>query len=165
MYASCEKYRSKLLVDPTVAVKELLCGLKWRLMQLLRTFHQAEAGAKLFVKRIGVITHHFEPAAFRGALRAKGAHNDVTARLNAACHLSDVSNPLLSCSKEMEHCAIMPEVVRAWVELGFRDVGDKPVHPLRGRTQSPLRKVDCGLRDIEDSDVFVSAMQTIVNEC
>lgn len=40
-----------------VAIKELLCGSKWCVMQLLGTLNQAEAGPKLPVKRFGVIMH------------------------------------------------------------------------------------------------------------
>ena len=47
------------------------------------TLHQAELRAKLTVKRFCVITHHFEPAAFRRALWTKRANNDVAAWLDA----------------------------------------------------------------------------------
>jgi len=117
------------------------------------------------MKRLGVITHHFEPAAFRRAFRAKRADNDVTAGLDAAGDLPDVSNPLLRCGKKMEYSAIMPEVVCKWFQFDFGDIGDKPTHLLRCRPQTALGEVDCDLRDIEDGDVPVSTEKQIVNEC
>ena len=78
-----EKYPGEALVDPAVAVEELLRGSKWCVVQFLGTLNQAEARAKLAVKRFGVITHHFESAAFRRTFRAKRADNDVAARLDS----------------------------------------------------------------------------------
>jgi hypothetical protein len=85
------------------------------------------------------------------------------ARLDTACDLPDVSNPLLSIGKKMEYGAIMPEIVCTWLQLDFGDIGDKPMHLLRSRPQAALRVVDCALRDIEDSDVHVSAKKEIGN--
>ena len=75
---------------------------------------------KLAMKRLGVISDHFESAAFRRAFRAKRTDNDVPTRLNAARDLPDICSPLLCCGKKMEYRAIMPEVVRAWFQFDFR---------------------------------------------
>jgi hypothetical protein len=132
-------------------------------VHFLGTLNRAETRAKLAVKGFGVIKHHIESASFRRAFRAKRADNDVTARLDTACDLPDVSNPLLSIGKKMEYGAIMPEIVCTWLQLDFGDIGDKPMHLLRSRPQAALRVVDCALRDIEDSDVHVSAKKEIGN--
>src|ERR1700732_93693 len=63
----------------------------------------------------------------------------------------------------MEYRAIMPYVVGTWFHVDLGDIGDKPMHVLRSRTQSAPGEVDCGLRDVEDGDVLVSAKKQIIN--
>jgi len=111
---SADEYAASLLVDPAVAVKELLRGFKRCSVQLGRTLNQAETHTKLSVKRLGIVTHYFEPAAFRRAFRAKRANNNVTTRSDAARNLPDIGSPLVWRGKKMKYRAIMPEVVRSW---------------------------------------------------
>lgn len=156
--------RLSCLGDPAVAVEELLRGSKWCVVYLLETLNQAETLTKLDVKRIGVVTHHFEPATLRRTFRAKGADNDMTARFYAPGDLPDVSNALLFCRKKMEYRAIMPDVERVRFQFDLGDVADKPTHLLRGRTQPSAGQLDCHLRYVEDGNFLVSAYKQIVDE-
>jgi hypothetical protein len=54
-FARCGKYDTSF--EPAVAVQELLRGSKWSLVQLFGAFHEAEAPAKLGVKRFSAETH------------------------------------------------------------------------------------------------------------
>ena len=100
-------------------------------MHLLGTLYQAEACAKLAVKRVAVITHHLEPAAFRRTFRAKRTDDDVATRSDAASDLPYVSSSLLWCSKKMEDGAIMPKVVCTRFQFDFRDISDQANAPAR----------------------------------
>ena len=80
-------YESETSFEPAVAVKELLRGSKWSLVQFLGALHQAEAPTKLAVKRFGVVAHHFEPAAFRRAFWSKCADNHVATGFNSVGNL------------------------------------------------------------------------------
>ena len=142
------RMRCKSLVDPAVAVKELLRGFKRCAVQLGRTLNQAETHTKLSVKRLGIVTHYFEPAAFRRAFRAKRANNNVTTRSDAARNLPDIGSPLVWRGKKMKYRSVMPEVVRSWFQFDLGNISDNPTHLVGGRTQSTFRDIDCGLRDI-----------------
>ena len=65
----------------------------------------------------------------------------------------------------MEYRAIMPEIVRTWLQFASGDITDKPMYLLGSRSQAALRVVDCALQDIEDSDVHVSAKKQVVDQC
>jgi len=86
--------------------------------------------AKLVVQRFGVIAHHFEPAAFRGAFWAKGANDYVAAWLYSASNLSNVGKTPFWCGEEMEDCSVMPEIEGMWFQFDFDDVADQPTHLL-----------------------------------
>jgi len=88
----------------------------------------------------------------------------VASRLDAAGDLPDISNSLLCRRKKVEYRTVMPEVIRVWFQINVRDIADNPMDLRRGRTQPALCEVNCGLRDIEDSDVFVPAKKQIVNK-
>lgn len=92
-------------------------------MQLHGTLNEAESRTKLVMKRIGVITHYFEAAAFRGIFRAKRADNDVAVMLDRACHSIDIGERLLDRGEKMEDGAVVPNVIRVWRELHCGDVG------------------------------------------
>ena len=109
--ASADEYDASLLVDPAVAVKELLRGFKRCTVQLGRTLNQAETHAKLAVKRLGIVTHYLEPAAFRRAFWAKRANNNMTTRPDAARNLPDIGSALIWRGKTMKYRAVRPEVV------------------------------------------------------
>ena len=127
------RIRNNTLVDPAVAVEELLCRVRWCAVQFGGALNQAETYTKLAVKRLGIVTHDFEPAALRWAFRAKGADNDMATRPDAASDLPDVGSSLLRRGKKMEHRTIMPEVVRSWFKFDFSDISGNPVHLIGGR--------------------------------
>lgn len=87
----------------------------------------------------------------------------MAALLDGAGNLLNVGNTSLWCRKKMKYCPVMPEVVGARFQLDFDDVTDQPTNLLCRRTQSLSRDFDCGLRDIEYGEVFVSAKKQIVN--
>ena len=118
---------------------------KWCVVHFFGTLNRSEACAKLAVKRVGVVTHHIESATFRRAFRAKRADYDVACPLDTAGNLPDVSNPLHSTGQKMEYGTIMPEIVRTRLQLDCRDIGDKPTHLVRSRTQSTFGELDCAL--------------------
>ncbi len=152
-------------VHAAVTVEELLRGSKRCVVHFLGTLNRTETRAKFAVQGFGVVTHHIESAAFHRAFRAKRADNDVAARLDTARDLPDVSNALLSIGKKMEYGAIMPEIVRTWLQLDSGDIGDKPMYLRRSRPQAALGALNGALREIEDGDIRVSAKEQIVNQC
>ena len=156
-------YDSETSFEPAVAIKELLRGSKWRLVQFLGTLHQAEAPAKLAVKRFGVVAYRFEPAAFRRSFWSECADNHVATRPNGSGNLPNVSKTSLRCRKKMEYRPVMPEIVGMLIQPDFDDITDQPTHLLRSRTQSLFRDFDCGLRDIEHGEVSVSTKKQVVN--
>ena len=166
LLAACErrKYRSEALVDPPVAVEELLRGSKRGVVQLLGTLYEAESRAELAVKRIGVITHYFEPAAFRRTFRAKRADNDVAAVLDRARHSIDIGNTLLHRGEKMEDGAVVPNVICGGRELHFSNVGCDPVNAVGSFFQTFLGYVDCRLRYIKDGDVLIASCKEVIDE-
>jgi hypothetical protein len=82
---------SSMPVEPVVAIQELLGGSERCLVQFLGALNHAELSTKFAVKRFCVITHHFKPAAFGGALWTKCADDYVAASPNHASNLLNVS--------------------------------------------------------------------------
>ena len=93
-------------------------------MQLLGALNQTKARTKLVVKRLDIIAHHFQPAAFRGAFRTRCADDHVAACLYTAGNLADVSTPVLGSNEEVEYCSVMPDVVCSLLQLDFRYIAD-----------------------------------------
>jgi hypothetical protein len=56
----------------------------------------------------------------------------------------------------MKDSAIMPHIVSRGVQFDLRDIRDQPEDALRRRTESPSVRIDCRLRDVEDSYVPIS---------
>jgi hypothetical protein len=102
-------------------------------VQLGGALNQAETSTELAVKGLGIVPNDFEPAALRGALWAKCADNDMTARTDAASDLPDIGRSLLRHGKKMEHRTIMPEVVRSWLKFDFSNISSNPAHLIGGR--------------------------------
>ena len=103
-------------------------------------------GTKLAVKQFGVIAHHFKPAAFHRAFRAKCADHHVATWLDSAGNLPNVGTTLLWSCKKMEYRSIIPEIVGMRLQLDFDDVADQPTYLVRSGSQSLFRDFDCGLR-------------------
>ena len=151
------------LVEPAVAVQELLLGSKGCLVQFLGALHHAEPPTKLAVKRFCIIAHHFKPAAFGGAFWTKCTHNHEATSLDQAGNLPNVGRTSLRCRKKMEYRSVMPEIVGILFQPDFDNITDQPTHLLCRRTQPLFRDFDCGLRDIEYGEVFVSSKKQIVD--
>jgi len=124
-------------------------------VQLLGTLNEAESRAKLAMKRFRVITHYFEPAAFRRSFRAKRADNDMAAVLDRASHSVDISIALLLRGEKMEDSAVVPNIICGWREFHCRNVGCDPVNTVGRFFQTFLCHVDCGLRYIKNGDVLI----------
>lgn len=154
---------SEALVEPAVAIQELLHGSERCLVQFLGAVHHVELPTKLAVKRFCIIAHHFKPAAFGGALWTKCTDNHVATSLDQAGNLPNVGKTSLRCREEMEYRSVMPEVVGILFQPDFDDITDQPTHLLGSRTQSLFCHFDCCLRDIEHGEVFVSTKKQVVN--
>jgi len=69
------------LLEPAVAIKELLDLAKWDFVQFSQAFDQPEVQAEFLVQGLGVISHDIKPTALSWAFRSEGTDDDVTAGL------------------------------------------------------------------------------------
>jgi hypothetical protein len=77
----------------------------------------------------------------------------------------DVSETVGRRGKEMKHGAVVPHIVDRGLQFDFSDVGGKPMDTLWGFPKTLLIRVNGGLRNIEDGDVFVSVGKEIIDQC
>jgi hypothetical protein len=144
-------------VDPTVAVQELLFGSERSFMQFFRTLHQSEACAEFVVEGFGVVTNYVEPAALRRALWPKGPNNDVATSPYRVRYPFDVRRTFLIGRQEVEHGAIMPNIVGLRFKDDSSNVSKDPTNPGGGFFQTLSRHIDRGLGNIQDRDVLITS--------
>lgn len=69
----------RLRLKREVTVQKLLRCAGGRLVQFFQSCNQTEAFTQLGMKRLCIVANRIQPAASRGTLRPKGAHDKVTA--------------------------------------------------------------------------------------
>jgi hypothetical protein len=116
------------------------------------------------MQRICVIARHVEAAALRGALWAEGADNYVAARSDGMSNLANVSYALVRGGQEVEHGAVVPNVVGATQKLNSSDVASDPLNALSRFFQTFLGHIDCGLRDVEHGNVLIASGKKVIDE-
>src|SRR6266850_5721001 len=114
------------------------------------------------MQRIFIVAYHVEPAALCGAFGSEGADKYVASWPDSMSDLPNVGCAFFYAGQEMEYGAVVPHVVAAWRELNLCDVGDEPTYLFCGQSQSILRHVDRGLRNVQDGDVLVAAREEVV---
>ena len=82
------------------------------------------------------IAHHREPTAAGWPVLGKRGYDHQTARPDRAKHLLHIGSPILDTGQEMEHRAIVPDIVGVLWQFGAQDIGFQPLHPFGHRTQS-----------------------------
>ncbi len=116
------------------------------------------------MQRVGVITHDFQAAALPWTFRPKGADNDVTSAFYRTRDVLNVGESWFHRSQKMEYGAVMPNIVCKRLEFGSEDIGNQPLEVVASFSHSQLRDVDRGFRNIEDSDVLISAGHKVVGQ-
>src|SRR5262249_19635129 len=127
-------------------------------------FFDAKFSAKLAMQSFGVIAQHVETAAFRGSLRAKCTHDDMSPRPHSIEHRLNVFPAQSDVDKKMKYRAVMPNIERSGRQGELSDISDDPVNPTRPMIQPRFRGFDSGLRNIEYRDGVVSAIKQIVDQ-
>src|SRR5215469_18842442 len=64
----------------------------------------------------------------------------------------------------MEDCAVVPEVISVSLQLHLADVTHQPMHPFRIRAQPLSCDFNCGWRDVQYRQIFVSTMKKVVDQ-
>jgi hypothetical protein len=133
-------------------------------MQFLGVSQQAETNAKLAVQGLGVIANNVQTAALRGSFRPEGADDYMTSGLDRVGYLAHICNTLFRRCQKVEHCTVVPHIIGAGLQHRLRDVIDEPMDMFRGRPEPLLVRIDGSLRNIENTDVLVSASKKVVDE-
>ncbi len=89
-------------------------------------FDKLEPRAELVVQGVGVVTGDVKAAALLRAFWAERRNDHVTAGPHRSRHLAQVRVAMLRLSQEVEHGAVVPEVVVVGVELVGRHVAAQP---------------------------------------
>ena len=132
-------------------------------MQFPGALDEPEPLSELAVQGLGVISHHVEAAAFRGALGAKSAYDDVAAGLYRMRSKPDVGVSLLLPGEEVKNGSIMPHVEEMGREIRTSDVSANPLDRLSTFPKPFFGYIQSGLGDIQDCQVLVSARQEVVD--
>ena len=78
------------------------------------------------MQRVRVVADNVEAAALRGPLRAERCDDHVPAGLHGTLDLTDIGGALRCAGQEMEHGAIMPNVIALRGQNHVGDVGGEP---------------------------------------
>jgi hypothetical protein len=89
----------------------------------------------------------------------------MASALHRVGNLADISGTLAWRSEKMKYGAVMPQIVGRGFQLNSGDVANEPMHALRDLPQSFPVRIDGGLRDVQDGDVFVAADEKIIDQC
>jgi hypothetical protein len=109
---------------------------------------QPEGGAKLVVKRVGVVSHHVEAAAFRWTARTKVRYDYATTLLDCTSHLTHVRRPIGRRSQEVENCSIMPNIVATPCKCKRIYVAAQPIYQAGSLANPCPRDVNRGWRQV-----------------
>jgi hypothetical protein len=95
-----------------------------------------ELSPELVVNALGAVARDRKAAALLGTLGAEGRDHNVSVRLQGAANLRDVATACPFLDEEVEHRAVVPEVVRVLGQLDLGYVADDPRDPLGGGSES-----------------------------
>lgn len=104
------------------------------------------------------------PAALGGAVLGEGSNDDQASRPDRMQDLTDIGAAVLGCGQEMEHCAIMPDIVALCRQIGHKYVRLQPAYICSARPQSCAVHGQCVARNVGHRDVAVTRIQQIVDQ-
>jgi len=95
---------------------------------------------------------------------SEGIHDNMASRLHCVGNLANICRTVAKQGKKMKHCSVMPHIVSRTRQFDLCDIGDEPMHALKGLAQPFSVHIDGCLRDIEDCDVLVPTGEEVIDE-
>lgn len=83
---------------------------------------ELEGGAELGVQFVGVVAHDWQAAAFGRAVGGEGGDDHVAAVADRLHHLAHVGAAGFGSGKEVEHGAVVPDIVGGFRQVDAGDV-------------------------------------------
>ena len=150
--------------EATVAVDELLLSAKGGVMGLGCALHQLEPIAELAMQGRRTVPHRFQAAAPPWSVSGEGGDDDVSAWLHGMAHGTDVPLAILSTGQEVEHGAVVPDIVGVAWQTDRSDVRLQPGDLGGAGAEAFLRRSQRRHRDVQNSDVLKLLCEQIVHQ-
>ena len=91
-------------------------------------FNQVEMLSEFPVQALGVVSHYGQAAAFRRPSRAKRTNDDIPIRPYRVFYGLHIGLSLVFFGQEVEHRAIMPDIVRMGRQWRLNDIRTDPLN-------------------------------------
>jgi hypothetical protein len=133
-------------------------------VEFQRAVDQREAVAEYAGKFPNVVADRIQPAALQRALRAERGQYRVAARLQGMGELPQVVRALFRLGQEVEHGAVVPQVVAGLRQRRVEQVGRQPGHRVRRLAQAFTGDVQGRRGNVEHAEVAVAACKQVVDQ-
>ncbi len=113
---------------------------------------------------LGTMAHYRQATAARGAVKAEGGDQQMTAWSQSPAYRRRVPTPCLCVGQKMKNGTVMPEAISVDIESKASDIGLQPPDLISTRPESQSGLPQRGLGEIEDRDVTMAPIQQIINQ-
>ena len=113
-------------------------------MLFLLVFQQGECVAEFVMQFIRTVAHHRQTAALQRTVFGKSGNDDIPSGLDRIEYGTHVGVALFLRRQEVEHRAVMPDVVTLAGQVDFGDVRLDPAHLALLRAQTLARREQRG---------------------
>ena len=114
---------------------------------------ELEGGAELGVQFVGVVAHDWQAAAFGRAVGGEGGDDHVAAVADRLHHLAHVGAAGFGSGKEVEHGAVVPDIIGGFRQVDAGNVAGDPAHLFAARAEAVAGDAQGGVGKVEHRQV------------